>query len=113
MSWSPWQTSKPCLVPMVVVRTSQAAGLRGGAESEGTVAARLHHLSPAAGELNSSRPMAAGGPVTTRVQFLAEAVRGHSKCFRVSFAQVSHDEEPSEGWTAACAKKLSIRSAKS
>lgn len=98
MTWDVWTVSKPCLVPMVVVRTSQAAGLRGGAESEGTVAARLHHLSPAAGELNSSRLMAAGEPVvvTARVEPSKQPRSGLSKCFRVSFAQVSHDEELSE-----------------
>lgn len=90
--WSPWTVTRP-----VLISSFQAAGLKAGGEgSEGTIAAPLHRQPLRLGHLNSARPMAAGEPVTTRVQFLAEAVRGHSKCFRVSFAQVSHDEELSE-----------------
>lgn len=113
MSWDVWTVSKPCLWP-VVIRSNPAADAEcGGEGSEGTIAAPLHRQPLRLGHLNSSRPMAAGEPVTTRVKFCQEPQRGHSKCFRVSFAQVSHDEELSEGPHAACAKKLSIRSAKS
>lgn len=47
MTWDVWTVSKPCLIPMVVVRGHdfQAAGLKAGGEgSEGTIAAPLHRL---------------------------------------------------------------------
>lgn len=91
LAYSPWGK-----IPVVVVRNPAADAECGGEGTRGTASAPLHRQPLRLGHMKPSRPMAAGEPVTTRVQFLAEAVRGHSKCFRVSFAQVSHDEELSE-----------------
>lgn len=99
-SWDYWTVSKPCLVPMVVVRTSQVAGLKAGGEgSEGTIAAPLHRQPLRLGHLNNlARPMAAGEPVTARVQFLAEAARGFREGLSpVRFALGFHEQKPSDG----------------
>lgn len=89
MTWDLWTVSKPCLVPMVVIRgENPAAGLCGGLRDEGDNSVlRAHHLPLAAGESkNLSGPMATREPVSVsaRVEPAKQTRCGFSKVFALS-----------------------------